>query len=128
MATFTQYLGASKSSIGVMFSVFSGCSLISTMYMPNISDNFGRRVTFLLAGFGAAVTFIGSGFVTSFPQLVVWRGLAGLFTGTVANAFAYITDIVPAAERAAHMSYMSATMSTCFVIGPMIGIYQFAVA
>jgi MFS family permease len=52
---------------------------------------------------------------------VAWRAMAGFFTGTVANAFAYITDVVPLSERAKYISYLSATMSTCFVIGPMIG-------
>ena len=51
----------------------------------------------------------------------MWRGLAGLLTGTVGNAYAYIADITSKEDRAAYMSYMSASMSSAMIVGPMIG-------
>lgn len=52
---------------------------------------------------------------------MIWRLLAGLFSGTIGNAYAYISDIVPPESRPIYMSYVSACLSTCFVIGPLIG-------
>jgi MFS family permease len=37
------------------------------------------------------------------------------------NAYAYIDDLVSEEEKPKYISYMTATMSICFVIGPIIG-------
>jgi DHA1 family tetracycline resistance protein-like MFS transporter len=82
---------------------------------------YGRRVTFLVTGFGATIAYAGAIFSTSFYNLLICRALAGLLSGTVGNAFAYLADITSKEERAIYMSYMSAVMSSCFIVGPMIG-------
>ena len=47
--------------------------------------------------------------------------MAGIFSGTISTSYAYVSEIVPTANIPKYMSYMSATMSSCFVIGPLIG-------
>lgn len=89
--------------------------------MPLISDKYGRKVIFIFAGCGATAAFIGSGCSKSFLELVIWRGIAGLFTGNVGAAYAYIVDVIPPAERSTYMGYVTAVMSSCFVVGPLIG-------
>jgi DHA1 family tetracycline resistance protein-like MFS transporter len=89
--------------------------------MPRISDTFGRRWTLILASLGAAIAFAGSSRAVSFLELVIWRGIAGLFSGSVATVFAYIVDIVPVTERANYMANVTSIISFCFIIGPMIG-------
>eukprot|EP01038_Epipyxis_sp_PR26KG_P009954 gene9954-13387_t len=121
MALYSEYLGASQSLVGTLYTVYSGASLLSSLYIGIIADKFGRRNVFFYACCGALGGFLGSAVATTFVELVVWRGIAGLFTGTVGTAFAYVSDIVPANVRAVYFSYLSAVMSTCLVIGPLIG-------
>ena len=114
-------LGTSKAYIGLLGSIFSACSFVSSLVMGKMSDMYGRRTTFLVTGFGATIAYAGAIFSTSFYNLLLWRALAGLLSGTVGNAFAYLADITSKEERAIYMSYMSAVMSSCFIVGPMIG-------
>ena len=114
-------LGTSKAYIGLLGSIFSACSFVSSLVMGRISDMYGRRITFLVTGFGATIAYAGAIFSTSFYNLLICRALAGLLSGTVGNAFAYLADITSKEERAIYMSYMSAVMSSCFIVGPMIG-------
>eukprot|EP00428_Durinskia_dybowskii_P072338 CAMPEP_0170407798 /NCGR_PEP_ID=MMETSP0117_2-20130122/28441_1 /TAXON_ID=400756 /ORGANISM="Durinskia baltica, Strain CSIRO CS-38" /LENGTH=341 /DNA_ID=CAMNT_0010665073 /DNA_START=399 /DNA_END=1421 /DNA_ORIENTATION=+ len=37
------------------------------------------------------------------------------------NAYAYIDDIVSDKDKARYISYVTATLSTCFIVGPIIG-------
>lgn len=121
MATFTQYLGGTQRLVGTLYTVYAGCSLLSGLYVPFLSDKFGRRIIFLISAAGAAIAFAGSSRAENFLSFVIWRGIAGLFTGTIGTAYAYVADVVPPADKPRYMSYVSATMSTCFVIGPAIG-------
>jgi len=120
-ATFSKELGAPMRLLGVLYSVYSGAAFLSSLVFGVISDWLGRRNTFLMAGVGAFAAFVGSGCAQTFPELIVWRGIAGLFTGTIGCAYAYISDVTPPADRPRYFSYVSALMSTCFVVGPLIG-------
>jgi MFS family permease len=141
--TYSEYLGADKSKIGLLFTAFSVGAFLSSLVIGKISDRFGRRSLFLWTLSGALIgmtfifnfprfrmllifpflqtAFIGSAFARSFLEFILWRGLAGIFTGTISNAMAYITDVVPHNLAPIYISYVTAVISSCFVIGPIIG-------
>ena len=120
-AMYATALGTTTQYIGVIGSAFSACSFLSSLVMGKVSDAYGRRITFLVTGLGATLAYAGAIFAHSFYGLLMSRALAGLLSGTVGNAFAYLADITTKEERPIYMSYMSAVMSSCLIFGPMIG-------
>jgi len=75
----------------------------------------------MYSSFGAVLAFLGSAMSQTYTQLIISRTFAGLFTGTIGTAFAYVSDVVKPRDRVKYLSYISAVMSTCFVVGPLIG-------
>eukprot|EP01040_Poterioochromonas_malhamensis_P007803 gene7803-8439_t len=116
--TYSEYLGADKSMIGFLYTAYSVGALLSSLVIGRISDIFGRRKVFLYTLSGA---MIWSGYAQTFLQFALCRTLAGVFTGTIGNAFAYISDVVPPNLAPIYISYVTAVISCCFVIGPIIG-------
>jgi MFS family permease len=121
LVTYSEYLHASQASIGWLYAVYSGMALFSTLFVGKLSDKYGRRAVFLYCCIGAILSFVGSALSRTFIEFAICRGVSGLFTGTIGNAYAYVSDIVPEIERPKYISYVTATLSTCFVIGPIIG-------
>lgn len=120
--TLSQSLGASKAMIGTLFTVYSSCALLSTFIMGRISDKYGRRTIFLLSAFGSLCASIGCILVVNFTQFLIVSALSGCFTGTVGTAYAYIADIVQEPKkRAKYISYVTATLASCLVLGPLVG-------
>lgn len=118
---YAEFLGASETQVGLIYSATAAASILSSFYVGWLSDKFGRRTIFLYSAIGATVSFFLSAFARNFIQLLLSRVLAGLFTGTIGNAFAYVADIVKPADRPTYLSYVNAVLSTCFIIGPLIG-------
>jgi MFS family permease len=121
IVTYARYLGASEASVGYLYAVYSGMALLATFFVGRLSDKYGRRSVFIYCCIGALASFVGSAFSQTFVQFAVCRGISGLFTGTIGNAYAYIGDLVPEKDKPRYISYVTATLSTCFVVGPIIG-------
>ena len=121
IVTYARYLGATEAAVGYLYAVYSGMALLSAFFVGRLSDKYGRRAVFLYCCVGAIASFVGSALSTTFIQFAVCRGISGLFTGTMGNAYAYIGDIVPEKDKAKYISYVTATMSICFVVGPIVG-------
>lgn len=87
-----------------------------------LGDMFGRK-PFLLAGllgFLAASWICGA--AQNMTELIVFRGLQGLFGGLLmANIFTVIADIYPPASRAQIMGVLFSVAGLSMVIGPPLG-------
>lgn len=55
MTLFAQYLGATKSSIGLLYALYSGGAFASSLFLGRISDVVGRRKVFLWTLTGAVI-------------------------------------------------------------------------
>lgn len=120
--TFSQSLGASKAFVGTLFTVYAASSIVSTIVIGKLSDRYGRKLIFQLSAAGSFVTSFGCIFVQDFTQFLVVSACSGLFTGTVGTAYAYVGDLVPdEVKRSKYISYITASLSMCFIIGPLIG-------
>jgi EmrB/QacA subfamily drug resistance transporter len=87
-----------------------------------LGDMFGRK-PFLLAGligFLAASWLCGAS--QNMTELIVFRGLQGLFGGLLmANIFTVVADIYPPASRAQIMGVLFSVAGLSMVIGPPLG-------
>jgi MFS family permease len=62
------------------------------------------------------VAFAGSSRAENYLTFVIWRGIAGLFTGTIGTAYSYIADLLPPIERPTYFAYVTALISACWSI------------
>lgn len=120
--TFSQSLGASKALVGTLFTVYSASSIFSSLVVGKLSDLYGRKKIFLLSAFGSFVSAMACIFVTNFTEFLIASSFSGLFTGTVGTAYAYVGDLVPdEKKRSKYISYITASLSMCLVLGPLVG-------
>eukprot|EP01033_Poteriospumella_lacustris_P017633 gene17633-12623_t len=87
-----------------------------------LSDYYGRKRIFLISAIGAFISAVACIFVQNFDQFLAASAFNGLFTGTVGTAYAYVGDLVSdEAQRRKYISYITATISLCLVLGPLVG-------
>lgn len=85
-------------------------------------DMWGRRWPFLVAIALFTLASVGGALATSFPILVLWRGVQGLGGGgLMILSQAIIADIVSARDRGKYMGPMGAVFGISAVVGPLLG-------
>ena len=86
-----------------------------------LSDRYGRRPVILLSCLGLGLDYIFMALAPSLRWLFVGRLISGITTSNIATAFAYVTDVTPAADRAKKFGMLGAAYGLGFVIGPAVG-------
>jgi len=85
-------------------------------------DMWGRRWPFLVAIALFTLASVGGALASSFPELVLWRGVQGLGGGgLMILSQAIIADIVSAKDRGKYMGPMGAVFGVSAVVGPLLG-------
>src|ERR1700682_1222719 len=99
--------------------------ITSTALVPvagKLGDMFGRK-PFLIAGmigFVAASALCGTS--QNMVELVLFRGLQGVFAGVLfASTFAVLADVFPPAQRARMSGLFGAVFGLSSVVGPTLG-------
>ncbi len=118
---YAMHFGASGLWIGVLATAYSAAQFAGAPVVGWLSDRFGRRPVLLVALAGSAVSLALAGFASSLTMLIVARGLAGLFGGSIAAAQAYVADVTRPDERSKYMGLLGASIGMGFVFGPAIG-------
>lgn len=86
-----------------------------------VSDRYGRKLM-LLRAMGGGVIIIGLiGLASSMWQIVVLRGLQGVFTGTVTAALAFVASNTPTKNLSYAIGFLSSSTFLGYAIGPIIG-------
>lgn len=85
------------------------------------SDRFGRRPVILLSCLGLGLDYILMALSPNLRWLFVGRLISGITTSNVSTAFAYITDVTPAEERAKKFGMLGGAFGVGFVVGPALG-------
>lgn len=122
LPTIMNELHISGSVVGYMVAAFAITQLIVSPIAGKLVDNIGRKVM-IVAGlfiFGLSELLFGIG--STIEILFISRMLGGVSAAFIMPAVtAYIADITTLSQRSKALGYMSAAISTGFIIGPGIG-------
>lgn len=122
LPTIMNELHISGSVVGYMVAAFAITQLIASPIAGNLVDNIGRKVMIVAGLFIFGLSEFLFGFGRSVEILFVSRMLGGVSAAFIMPAVtAYIADITTLAQRPKALGYMSAAISTGFIIGPGIG-------
>jgi MFS transporter, DHA1 family, multidrug resistance protein len=87
----------------------------------SLADRFGRKQMLLRAYVGAMVTITLQGLVQSVWQLVILRGLQGIFVGTIPAATALVASGTPRDRVAYALGIVQMALFTSQFAGPLLG-------
>lgn len=121
LGVYASQFGATPFVVGILASIYSAMSFLSTPFWGRLSDRIGRRPVMLYSIFGTAIGYIVFGFAGSIGMLFLSRFIDGITAGNISTAQAYLTDITPAEERSKTFGMFGATFGIGFAMGPMIG-------
>ncbi|MCS1392311.1 MFS transporter [Lysinibacillus boronitolerans] len=122
LPTIMNELHISGSVVGYMVAAFAITQLIASPIAGKLVDNIGRKVMIVAGLFIFGLSEFLFGFGRSVEILFVSRMLGGVSAAFIMPAVtAYIADITTLAQRPKALGYMSAAISTGFIIGPGIG-------
>lgn len=122
MPSFMNIMHLSGSTMGYLVAVFAVAQLLLSPFAGRWVDRYGRKkiIIFGLFLFGVSELIFGVG--TNVSVLYLSRFLGGISAAFIMpGVTAYVADITSVQERAKAMGYISAAISTGFIIGPGIG-------
>ncbi|WP_010289468.1 multidrug efflux MFS transporter NorA [Kurthia massiliensis] len=122
LPTIMNELNISGTVVGYLTATFALTQLIISPFAGKAVDRFGRKIMIVLGLFifGASEFLFGLG--KTIEVLFISRILGGLSAAFIMPAVtAFIADITDESNRPKALGYMSAAISTGFIIGPGIG-------
>ncbi|NEC80787.1 MFS transporter, partial [Streptomyces sp. SID7958] len=97
-------------------------SMASTPVWGKVSDQFGRRIVFVVA---TSVFIVGSalcGVAQEITQLIAARAVQGLGAGALyALALSVIADVVPVRDRGRYQGMVAGVFGIATLAGPLVG-------
>ncbi|MDQ0273408.1 MFS transporter [Cytobacillus purgationiresistens] len=122
MPSFMNLMHLSGSTMGYLVAVFAVAQLVMSPFAGRWVDRYGRKkiITIGLFLFGVSELIFGLG--TNVSVLYLSRILGGFSAAFIMpGVTAYVADITTIQDRPKAMGYISAAISTGFIIGPGIG-------
>ena len=96
-------------------------SAVGVILWTYVSDKIGRKKTLVLTMSGIATSSIAGGLCTRYSSLLVWRGISGLFSGTIPIIKATISDISDDSSISDLYKYFASGYGFASILGPLIG-------
>jgi MFS transporter, DHA1 family, solute carrier family 18 (vesicular amine transporter), member 1/2 len=118
----TRKLGATPTTVGLLFASFGVTVLCTAIPMGAMSDRVGRKSPLVAGLVGLTIATLMFAFAETLPALFVARlaqGSADAVTWVV--GFALIADLYEPAERGRASGIVMSGASSAFVIGPSLG-------
>lgn len=113
--------GASPFVIGWLIASYSITQFVSTPFLGQLSDKYGRRPILFISLLGTCVASLITGLASTLPVLFFGRIFDGVTGGNISTAQAYIADITTRENRAKGMGLIGAAFGLGFIFGPAIG-------
>ncbi|WP_042350658.1 multidrug efflux MFS transporter NorA [Bacillus massiliigorillae] len=122
LPTLMNELHISGSTVGFLTAAFALTQLIVSPFAGKAADKYGRKIMIVLGLFIFGFSEFLFGFGKTVEVLFVSRILGGVSGAFIMPAVtAFIADITDMTTRPKALGYMSAAISTGFIIGPGIG-------
>ncbi len=121
---------ANATQVGWLFAIFSICQFVATPTLGSLSDRVGRRPVLMISQFGNAMSYVLLAWASrhQFTDLTLGlltlylsRIVAGLTSGNISAASAYISDVTTPANRTKGMGALGAAFGFGFALGPALG-------
>ncbi|WP_410982369.1 MFS transporter [Bacillus cereus] len=122
MPSFMNLMQLSGKTMGYLVAVFAVAQLLMSPVTGRWVDRYGRKKMIIIGLFlfGSSELIFGLG--TNVSMLYIARALGGISAAFIMpGVTAYVADITSVQERPKAMGYLSAAISTGFIIGPGIG-------
>lgn len=113
--------GASPFVIGWLIASYSIMQFISTPFLGQLSDRYGRRPILFISLLGTSAAALITGLSNTLPLLFFGRIFDGITGGNISTAQAYIADVTTKENRAKGMGLIGAAFGLGFIFGPAIG-------
>jgi MFS transporter, DHA1 family, tetracycline resistance protein len=113
--------GATPLGIGWLIASYSIMQFLSTPFLGQLSDKYGRRPILFISLLGTSCAAMITGLSTSLWMLFAGRIFDGITGGNISTAQAYIADVTTRENRAKGMGLIGAAFGLGFVFGPAIG-------
>ncbi|MFC4321223.1 MFS transporter [Litchfieldia salsa] len=122
LPTLMNELGITGTTIGYLTAAFAFAQLIFSPIAGKAVDKFGRKIMIVIGLFIFGLSEFLFGMGKEIETLFISRILGGISAAFIMPAVtAYIADITNTETRPKALGYMSAAISTGFIIGPGIG-------
>ncbi|MCM3341830.1 MFS transporter [Paenibacillus sp. MER TA 81-3] len=122
MPSFMNIMHLSGKTMGYLVAAFAVAQLIMSPLAGRWVDRYGRKKIIIIGLFLFGVSELIFGLATNVSVLYISRILGGISAAFVMpGVTAYVADITSVQERPKAMGYISAAISTGFIIGPGIG-------
>jgi DHA1 family tetracycline resistance protein-like MFS transporter len=106
---------------GLFATVWAVMQFLSMPVMGALSDRYGRRRVILLSNLGLGLSYVLMALAPGLAWLFVARVVSGITAASVSTAMAYVSDVTPAAGRAAAFGRTGIAIGLGFVLGPALG-------
>ncbi|WP_338754545.1 MFS transporter [Bacillus sp. FJAT-52991] len=122
MPSFMDMMNLSGKTMGSLVAIFAMAQLIMSPFAGRWVDIYGRKKIIVIGLFIYGISEIIFGLGTNVYMLYISRMLGGVSAAFIMpGVTAYVADITSVQERPKVMGYVSAAISTGFIIGPGIG-------
>ena len=122
LPTIMNELNISGTAVGYLTAAFALAQLIFSPFAGRAVDKYGRKIMIVIGLFIFSFSELLFGLGNTIEVLFVSRILGGISGAFIMPAVtAFIADITTLKTRPKALGYMSATISTGFIIGPGIG-------
>ncbi|OLS40097.1 multidrug efflux MFS transporter NorA [Bacillus sp. MRMR6] len=122
LPTLMNELGITGTTIGYLTAAFAIAQLIVSPFAGKAADKYGRKIMIVIGLFIFGFSEFLFGIGKEIEMLFFSRILGGISAAFIMPAVtAYIADITNLETRPKALGYMSAAISTGFIIGPGIG-------
>lgn len=114
--------GASGKAAGYLVSAFGLTQFLFSPIAGNIADRYGRKPMIIVGLLLFALSNLIGALASNFTIFLVARFIGGMGSAAlVPSIMAYIVDITSDEKRTRAMSFLGASMSSGFIVGPGLG-------
>ena len=116
-------LGGTAFQATLIYTVFSGVSVLTLRFWGLMSDRFGRVRVLWLSVSVTALSYIWLAYADALWQVYAARALAGAFAAWLPVSQAYVSDVIAPEKRATAMGLLGVGFGVGFTLGPALGGY-----